>query len=158
MKLKLNYFIIPLITFLTAFLGGRLTSGGLAWYKTINLPAWTPGGGVIGAVWTILFILSAISALIVWNSSARSGQADRWKWIFVIFIVNALLNIFWSWLFFGQHQMGWAILEAGLLDVSVWVLVILIWPVSRGAAALLLPYGAWAAFATFLTYSVWKLN
>jgi len=155
---KLNYLLIPLITFLTAFLGGLITGGGMAWYKSIKLPAFTPGGGVIGAVWTGLFILSAISAILVWNSSLRSEQAVRWKWIIAIFIANALLNIFWSWLFFGQHQIGWAIWEAGLLDLSVWLLIILIWPVSGLAAALLLPYGVWAAFATFLTYSVWKLN
>ena len=56
--MKLNYFLIPLVAFLTAYIGGRITGGGMAWYKAIRLPSWTPPGGVIGAVWTTIFILS----------------------------------------------------------------------------------------------------
>jgi tryptophan-rich sensory protein len=127
----------------------------MGWYKTIKLPSWTPSGSVIGTVWTILFILAAISALIIWNQLAHDS---RFWWIVVLFILNAVLNVGWSWLFFNQHFLGAAIFEAGLLGLSVVALVILIWPASALAAALLLPYAAWVAFATFLTYNVWSLN
>jgi len=153
--MKLNHIIIPLITFLTALSGSLLTSGGMDWYKTIAKPSWTPAGSVIGTVWTVLFILAAISALIVWN---RLPHDNRFKWIIAIFILNAILNVGWSWLFFNQHQLGAAIFEANLLAASVVALVILIWPGSRLAASLLIPYAAWVAFATFLTYKVWSLN
>ncbi len=153
--MKPNYIIIPLITFLTAFLGSLSTSGGMDWYKTISKPSWTPAGSFIGAVWTILFILATISALIIWN---RLPRDDRFKWIIIIFIINAILNVGWSWLFFGQHLLGTAIFEAALLGVSVLALIILIWPVSRLAAWLLIPYAGWVFFATFLTFKVWNLN
>jgi benzodiazapine receptor len=153
--MRLNYIIIPLVTLATALLGGRLTSGGMGWYKSINLPTWTPPGAVIGAVWTVLFILAAISALLVWNRAPH----DSLFWLIIaIFIVNAVLNVAWSWLFFGQHLLGGAIIEAGVLGLSVAALIIFIWPVSFIAAILLVPYFVWVAFATFLTYKVWSLN
>ena len=153
--MKLNYFIIPLIVFLVAFTGSLITSGGMDWYKTINLPVWTPPGSVIGIAWTIIFILSAISALIVWN---RFPRGRRFSWIFIIFGINALLNIFWSYLFFDKHLLNFALWEAGFLFISVVLLIILIRPVSRLAAILLYPYAIWGAFATYLTYTVWMLN
>lgn len=153
--MKLNYIFIPLVVFLITVIGGALTRSGMEWYKSINLPAFTPPGYVIGIVWTIIFILGAVSALIVWNSG-RAGS--NFKVIIIIFILNGLLNLLWSYLFFNVHFIGAAVVEAGLLGISVFALVILIWPVSVAAAILLLPYGFWVAFATYLTYMIFLLN
>lgn len=154
--MKLNYFIIPLVTVLVAVLGSRFTVQSLSgWYKSLNLPSIAPPGGFIGAVWTILFILATISALLVWN---KFPHDTRFYWIIAIFILNAVLNFGWSWLFFGQHQIFAAIFEAGALGLSVLALVVLIWPESVLAASLLIPYAVWVFFATYLTYSIWSLN
>jgi len=153
--MKPNYMLIPLVVVAVSVLGGLLTSKGMDWYKTISLPSWTPPGSIIGTVWTIIFILSAISALIVWN---KAPHGTRFKWVAAIFIVNAVLNVGWSLLFFNLHLLGASVLEAGILGVSVVALIILIWPYSRSAASLLIPYAAWVSFATYLTYAVWILN
>lgn len=154
MNLKPNYIVIPVITITTISVGSWVTSLGMNWYKTIKLPAFTPPGSFIGMVWTVLFILATISALIVWNKAASEKKTA----IGVAFILNALLNVGWSVLFFGLHLIGPAIYEAALLGVSVLVLIVLIWPVSKLASWLLLPYLAWVSFATFLTYTIWSLN
>jgi len=153
--MKPNYIIIPLITVFVSLLGGWLTSSGMSWYKSINLPSWTPPGSIIGLVWTILFILATISALIVWNSLAGK---NNFSLIIAIFILNSILNFGWSWLFFNQHLIGLAFFEAILLGFSVVALIILIWPMNRLAASLLILYAAWVAFASYLTYMVWRLN
>ncbi len=154
--MKPNYLLIPLFVFFTAFVGGRLTSSSVqGWYQTINKSSWTPPGSVIGIVWTILFILIAISMLIVWN---KMPPGSRINWLAAIFAVNLILNVGWSWLFFGQHLIGWAVLECALLDTTIIALIVLIWPASALAASLLIPYAVWVAFATFLTYKVWTLN
>lgn len=153
--MKLNYLVIPLVAFLTAFIGGMITKRGMAWYKTIKLPSWTPGGAVIGSVWTVLFILSATSALMVWNGTPHG---TRFWLIIALFVVNACANVFWTYLFFGAHHIYAAIWEAIFLDLTVLDLIWLIQPVSGTAALLLVPYAAWVAFASYLTYSVWLLN
>ncbi len=154
--MKRSYLVIPLITLLTAFWGGLITGGGMAWYRTIKIPLWTPSGIFIGAAWAVIFILSAASALIVWNRKAARNQ--KFWIIILIFIMNALLVILWSNLFFGRGLIGLAAIEAIFLDLSVLALIILIWPVSKLASALLFPYAGWAAFAVYLNYAVWLLN
>lgn len=154
MALKPNHVVIPLMTVATISVGSWITSAGMSWYKTIKLPAFTPPGSLIGTVWTVLFILATISALIVWNKAVDG----RRKLIGFAFVLNILLNVGWSALFFGLHLIGPAMYEAVLLGVSVLALMILIWPVSKPASWLLAPYLAWVSFATFLTYSIWFIN
>ncbi|PIR66293.1 MAG: hypothetical protein COU51_04670 [Parcubacteria group bacterium CG10_big_fil_rev_8_21_14_0_10_36_14] len=72
MRLKLNYIIIPLFTAFIAYFGGQITSAGMKWYKTINLPSFTPPGFVIGYVWTFIFICATISAIITWNKLKKT--------------------------------------------------------------------------------------
>jgi len=153
--MKLNYIIIPLIAVLVAVVGGYLTSGNMSWYRTLNLPSIAPAGWFIGLVWNVIFILTTISALIVWNTMQKS---DNFSIIIGLFVVNALLNVFWSFLFFNQHLINAAMVESGLLGFSVVALIVMIWPFSRLAAGLLIPYAAWTLFATFLNYVIWTLN
>ncbi|MCX6784470.1 MAG: tryptophan-rich sensory protein [Candidatus Komeilibacteria bacterium] len=153
--MKTNYFIIPLITILTAVIGSWLTNIQSVWYNSLSFPWFTPPGWVIGLAWTIIFILTMISALIVWQQEKKSKLLF---FIGLIFVFNAVLNIFWSWLFFNQHLIAPAIIEAACLGVSVVLLIALIAPISRLAAWLLAPYAFWVAFATYLTYSIWLLN
>jgi|WetSurSiteA1Bulk_404760.scaffolds.fasta_scaffold02542_5 translocator protein len=154
--MKLYYIIIPLITIITSSLGSLFTSKGLtAWYKTINLPSFTPPGSTIGLVWTTIFILATISAIIVWGNKLPVSKRQA---IAIAFLVNAVLNILWSYLFFGQHLLFAAFIEALVLEISVLVLIFLIYPVSKISAYLLIPYSAWVAFASYLTYLTWFLN
>ncbi len=175
--MKLNYLIIPLATIAVALVGGWLTNqgmmmvGGQSWYSGLRLPSWTPAGSFIGVVWTIIFILAALAALIVFN--IRSAGRRR-QMIMAGFVINAILNIAWSWIFFSRHWLWAAVLEALWLGLSVVALMLMIWPhketeeevfsaaqkrsLNRLAALLLLPYAVWVFFATYLTYSIWLLN
>lgn len=154
MKIKINYFLIPIITILTSFFGSLITGAGMEWYKTIKIPDFAPPGYVIGIVWTTIFILSTISALISWNKT----QGDLKKKIGILFLANALLNIFWSFVFFYKHFIGWAIIEAVILGLSVLLLIYFIRPVSKIASTLLFPYAIWVFFASYLTFEIWRLN
>ncbi|MBU0649151.1 tryptophan-rich sensory protein [Patescibacteria group bacterium] len=153
--MKINYLVIPLIALATAVLGSHFTSQGMDWYETLSRPGFTPPGGIIGTVWTVIYILSAISALIVWNKFSRN---KRFLWISALFMINAVLNFFWCYLFFAAHLIGAAIIEMLALEATVLALMILVWPRSRFAAFLLAPYAGWVIFATYLAYSIWALN
>jgi len=136
---------------LVALLGSWFTSVGMDWYKMLSLPIWAPSGSSLGTVWAMIFILSTVSALIVWN---RTPHDAHFGWIVFLFLLNAFLNVFWSYLFFNQHQIGGAAWEAEFLSFSAIVLLILVFPVSFRAFFLLAPYAFWAVFITYLTYIV----
>jgi len=153
--MKPNYTTIPFITIVVAALGSILTGKGMSWYQTLALPQWTPSGSFIGIVWTILFILAATSVLLVYN---REPRAKRLSLIMLLFLINAALNVFWSFLFFNQHFIGSAIIDATLLGFSVVALIMLIWPSSRLASLLLVPYALWVGFAVVLNFAIWRLN
>lgn len=159
--MKLNYFIIPLVTIFVAWLGGRFTMSAVrTWYVHLRKPSWTPPGAVIGAVWTVLYVMAAISALMVWNigGGASSARPAYFSAIAALFIVNAVVNVFWSYTFFYRHRTGPAIWVCLFLDVTIVALIQLIAPASSGAAWLLVPYAAWVTFAAYLNYRVWEMN
>lgn len=136
-----------------AALGGYATSQGLGqYYQTLAKPAWTPSGMIIGLIWQILFGLMAVSAWLVWR---RAG----WYHLgIVLFIVQLLLNLGWSYAFFVMQCPEIAFYELSVLWLSILATAILFWPVSRLATALLLPYLAWVAFAGYLNYTIWQMN
>lgn len=127
----------------------------MEWYQTIALSSWTPPGAVIGAVWTVLFILATISALIVWNKTERTWV---FRHIIRFFILNAILNVLFSAAFFSAHLFDIAVFDAAVLCLTTVILIALIWRFSRTAALLLVPYAAWTAFATYLSYAIMVLN
>ncbi len=152
--MHLSYILIPLVTILVAYIGGRFTTSSLkTWYRGLRKPSWTPPGSVIGAVWTVLYILAAISAIVVWNLPASVPVA-----IATLFILNAIVNVGWSYVFFYLHKMGLAIWVCLLLDFTIVLLIQFIAPLSFLAAWLLVPYAAWVTFASYLNYRVWEMN
>lgn len=156
MKLKWNYAVIPLSVLAVAVAGSLVTGGNMSWYKTINLPSFAPPGSVIGTVWTVIFILAAGSILLFWNKEKNKKIK---KEVAELFVLNGLLNILWSVLFFGLHLIGWSIVEMFALNLTVLILLVWLWRRHKRAASILLwPYFAWVSFATYLAYTVWTLN
>ena len=75
MKFKPNYIIIPLITIATALVGSSFTQSGMVWYdERLIRPDWNPADWVFAPVWTIIFVLTTIAALLVWNSAADKSK------------------------------------------------------------------------------------
>ncbi len=153
--MKTSYIGILLVTIATAFIGSILTSAGMAWYQTLNLPSWTPSGSVIGFVWTTIFILTTLSALMIWTESSAKKSL---KTLAILFIVNAIINVSWSYLFFYSHNIAAGVIDSFILGLSVLSLIFYTRPVSRLASLLLWPYAGWVFFATYLNYVVWTLN
>jgi tryptophan-rich sensory protein len=135
--------------------------GGESWYDGIHKPEFTPPGDIIGGVWTVLFVFGTISALIFWNLHMPFGRirrSGRFWFITVMFLLNACLNVFWSFLFFYQHLVLAAFWDTIALGLTVVILVVAIWPISKWASTLLIPYAVWVAFASYLNYIIWFIN
>ncbi len=154
-RFKLNYLIIPLFVIITASAASYFADVGRAWYKTINLPQWTPSNTIMVIAWIIIFILTSLSVLIIWN---KYSSVKSFGVIIALFVLNALLNVGWNILFFTQQQIGLAFIHAIVLAANVIILIALIWKFSPYTACLLFPYSVWVIFATVLTFNVWMLN
>jgi benzodiazapine receptor len=154
-RLKINYLLIPLFVLITASAASYFADVGRAWYKTINLPEWTPSNSLMVLAWTIIFVLSSLSILIIWN---KYSSAKNFGLVIALFVLNAILNVGWNILFFNQQQIGLAFFQAVLLVANLTLLIFLIWRFSPLAAYLLLPYSAWVLLSTVLTFNVWMLN
>ena len=125
------------------------------WYLGLAKPAFNPPNWIFGPVWTILFALMGISLYLVWSSGANKKQL---KPAITIFAIQLVLNVLWSFVFFGWHQPGWAFLEIVILWVAIVLTMSQFAKISKPAAWLLAPYLAWVSFATVLTAAVWQLN
>ena len=91
-----------------AGLGGAVTATSVGhWYQTLAKPTWSPPDGIFGPVWTVLYFLMAIAAWLVW----RRGDAVVVP--MALFGIQLVFNAAWSWLFFGLHSPG-----AALIDIS----------------------------------------
>jgi translocator protein len=154
-RIKSNYFFIPLFVIITASAASYFAETGRSWYKTINLPDWTPSGSVMVLAWTIIFVLSSLSLLILWN---KHSSEKNFGVIIALFILNALLIVGWNILFFSHQQIGLAFFQAMLLVANLILLIFLIRRLSPLAAYLLIPYSLYVLFSTVLTFNVWMIN
>jgi tryptophan-rich sensory protein len=140
---------------ITASAASYFAETGRAWYKTINLPEWTPSGSLMVLAWTIIFVLSSISLLIIWN---KHSSEKNFGVVITLFVVNALLIVGWNILFFSHQQLGLAFFQAILLIINLFIIIFLTWRFSKLAAYLLIPYSLYLVFSTVLTFNVWMLN
>ena len=76
----------------------------------------------------------------------------------VIYGLQLALNFAWSFIFFGAHLPGLAVVDVLLLWIAIVWNIAMFWRVDRVAAALLLPYLGWVSFASALNIAVWQLN
>jgi tryptophan-rich sensory protein len=131
-----------------AFFGSRFTSVD-SWYESVK-PVITPPSYVFGIVWTILFILIAISMYLAISNSAGKAR----KLMINFFAVNLILNILWSALFFGMHLPVASFVDLLFLWATIMALIHISWKVSKASAWLLLPYAIWITFAGLLNYII----
>lgn len=153
--MKYNYLLIPFSIIVVAIAGSVVTDSGMEWYHTLRLPTWTPGGSTISMVWTVIYILTSVSMLMVWNAKGFSREKTN---ILRTFVLNLVLNVSWSIAFFGLNMIGLSIVIAFLLTLTVIALMAQIRSINLIAATLLAPYAFWSLFAAYLTYSIWILN
>jgi translocator protein len=138
-----------------AGLGSIFTVGSVRdWYPTLQKPSWNPPSWLFGPVWTILYLMMAIAAWLVW----RRRELFSVNSALALFVFQLILNVAWSPLFFGLKNP-----LAGLLDiVPLWAAIlatlISFWKISPAAGVLLVPYWLWVSFATALNFTIWKLN
>jgi tryptophan-rich sensory protein len=129
-----------------------VSTGG--WYAQLQKPTWNPPAWIFGPVWTVLYIMMAIAAWMVWRVGGWKGQRRALG----LFLGQWLLNALWTPLFFGLHRPLLAFVEIIALWVVLLATILAFRRVRLAAAVLLLPYLAWVSFAAVLNFKIWWLN
>lgn len=135
-------------------LGGWASSSASQEYERLEQPGWAPPSWVFGPVWTVLYLLMAVAAWLVWRTGP-SPESQRALWLYAAQLV---LNAAWTPLFFGLGWRGIAFVELTALLMVLIATVVMFWRLNRLAGAMLVPYLLWTAFALSLNFAVWQLN
>lgn len=145
--------IVTTLIIIVAVAGALFTQIG-PWYKALNKPSWQPPDWLFGPAWTVIFILTGYAAV---DSYTNAPEGAR-KTIIIVFAINAVLNVLWSFCFFTLKSPMLALYEVVLLWLSIVSIMVVIAPFSPHGALALLAYLAWVSFAAFLNFTVVKLN
>ena len=123
-------------------------------YAELVRPLWAPPAAVFGPVWTLLYVMMAVAASLVWQR--RGTQLARIA--LAMFVLQLILNALWSWLFFGWNQGALSLVDIVFLWALIVATLVLFWRIRPSAGMLLVPYLGWITFASVLNYQIWQLN
>jgi len=154
--MKVFKFIIALVLpLLVGGIAGIFTSQSVTgWYSTLNKPSFNPPDWIFGPVWTALYLLMGISFFILWLKPA-DGNRNR---AILVFLIQLLLNFGWSFFFFYFEMIAVAFIEIIILWISILVMILNFYKISRPAALLQIPYLLWVSFAAVLNGAIFFLN
>jgi tryptophan-rich sensory protein len=151
----LGFLAFLVVCFAAAGIGGAVTTPKIAtWYATLAKPSWNPPNWIFGPVWSALYFCMAVAAWSVWRQDGFSGA----KVPMTLFGVQLVLNVLWSYIFFGLENPGLAFVEVLALWAAIAATMIGFWQRSSIAGILFVPYLAWVSFASVLNFTIWRLN
>ena len=142
------------LCFAAAAIGAVASAQADDFYNQLVRPTWAPPAWLFGPVWSLLYVMMAVAAWLVWVDKGwgQAGSALR------LFVVQLGANALWSCIFFAWHLGAVAFVEIVLLwGLITWTLVSF-WRIRRAAGVLLLPYLMWVSFATVLCFYMWQGN
>ncbi len=124
-------------------------------YQDFLKPDWAPPSWIFGPVWTVLYIVIAISFIYVFYLFFK-------KRIPTIVVVPFVLNLFFNFIFtpiqFGLLNNFLAAIDILLvLATLIWALVA-IRPYAKWVSLANIPYLLWVSFATVLQITVTIMN
>jgi translocator protein len=143
------------LCFVVAGVGAKWSAAEIVgWYRSLRKPRFNPPDRIFGPVWTLLYFLMAMAA---WRFGEESDSRLRAAGL-ILFLVQLGLNLAWSWIFFKQHSLGWALTELCFLWTTIGATTLVFSIAAPGAACLMAPYWAWVSFAALLNWAAWRLN
>jgi len=145
--------IAVLLVLAVGGIGGAATEIG-PWYLQLIKPTWQPPDWAFGPVWTLLYITTSIAGVRAW----RNADAQEKKYFLAAVLINCVLNVMWSVLFFKLHRPDLALMEVGALWLSVLLITVLPWSYSRVSSWLMLPHLVWVSTAAYLNLAIVGLN
>ncbi|NDE67970.1 tryptophan-rich sensory protein [bacterium] len=125
------------------------------WYSSIIRPSWAPPAWVFGFVWSILYILIALSFGYVF---IQIYQKKLRPMIGLPFVLNIFFNLVFSSIQFGFKNNILAAVDIILMLVTLIWAMIVIYPHKKAVTCVQIPYVLWICFALALQIAITMLN
>ncbi len=125
------------------------------WYQQLIRPSWSPPAWLFGPVWTVLYILIAISFGRVFQLFFQK------KVLFIVllpFIFNLIFNLIFTPIQFGLKNNLLASIDIVLVLITLIWAMVSIYPHAKWITYIQIPYLLWVSFATILQLTITYLN
>ena len=132
-------FLILLVNTIGYIASGYMTKDTMIWYNALPQSSLTPPSYVFGIVWSILLLMQAISAFLVWGKASPR-----------YFVLQLGLNMLWSFIFFYLKRPDIALVTVLLFVLALIMNIISFSKANKTAAWLLVPTLLWSFFAIYL--------
>ena len=148
----LSLFFILLITSLASAIGGFTTASFKEpWYSEIILPSFNAPSWVFAPVWTTLYIMMSIAIWKIWYNSFDLK-------ILKLYFIHLFFNGTWSIIFFGFHQIGFALINLVVILIFIILLMKAYFGKDKVSFYLMVPYLLWSSYALILNSSIFLYN
>lgn len=125
------------------------------WYATLSKPEWAPPAWLFGPVWSVLYMILAIS----FGYVAYKYFKDVIPFIVLLpFILNLVFNFAFTPLQFGLQNNLLAAIDIVLVLTTLGWALYAIYPYAAWVAYANVPYILWVSFATILQLTITYLN
>ncbi|WP_119168960.1 TspO/MBR family protein [Algihabitans albus] len=128
------------------------------WYDGLAQLAVKPPGWAFPVAWTLLFVLMAVAAWLVWRAAVAAGEPERARKPLLLWGLQLAVNFTWPFVFFGAQAPLLGLLVILLLFLLVALTARSFADLSRPAAWLLVPYLLWLTYAAVLNAGIVVLN
>ncbi len=150
-----SYVFFIILSLGVGVLAALLTMAGTELYSEgLIRPPLAPPAWLFPVVWTVLYILMGVGAARIWQSPPTELRQRGLN----IYIVQLIVNFFWSLILFNAQAYGFAFLWLLLLWTLILWMILTYYKVDKLAAWLQIPYLLWVTFAGYLNFAIWQLN
>ena len=149
----ISFLLFALVTYSASVIGGFVTVGFKEpWYSLINKPSFNPPSWIFAPVWTTLYLMMTIAIWLFWHSKMKDMNT------IYIYFIHIVFNTTWSIVFFGLHQIFYALLVLLILISLISVLMMRFKRVNIISYYLMIPYLLWCCYALILNINLFLLN
>jgi tryptophan-rich sensory protein len=149
----ISFILFFIITYSASFIGGMATiSFKEPWYSELIKSNYNPPDWIFAPVWTTLYLMMTLAIWFFWHSKNRDMNT------IYIYFIHIVFNTTWSIVFFGLHQILFALIVLLILIFLIVILIIRFKRVNLVSYYLMIPYLLWTLYALFLNFNLLILN